>query len=354
MAYTASVAPLSILVTGNEGYIGSIVTAYLTALDHRVIGLDNGIFRHTAFTPRTRPAVRQLYKDIRQVQTADLEGIDSIVHLAGLSNDPVGELDPSLTEEINYKATARLAEKARAAKVRRFLFSSSCSMYGISDQTLVDETSPLAPGTAYAHSKVAAEAALSNLADQHFSPILLRNATAFGPSPRMRFDLAVQNLLGVGYTTQQISLLSDGTPWRPFIHVEDIADAFAFFIKAPLSLVHNQAFNVGRDDNNIQIKKLAQLINQLLPVASVSLSPDASTDQRSYRVSFKKIKQLGWQPRHSIQEGLHHMLSLFQKIKFDHAQFTQAEYHTVHFYKQCLAQKVLDPAFYPLSQPQPI
>jgi len=259
-----------VLMTGHNGYIGSVMSRGFVEAGYDVTGLDTGYFAQCTLVP-DREQVPALHKDIRDVQPRDLEGFDAIVHLAALSNDPIGNLNDGWTEEINYQATVRLAQIARDAGVKRFLFSSSCIMYGMSDAAVVNEESPLDPKTEYARSKVRAERALQGLASQGFSPTYLRNGTVYGLSPRMRFDTVFNDLVGAAVTTGKATVYSDGKPWRPVVHVQDVTRAFLAVVAAPAAEVHNQAFNVGTDALNRQIRELAEIVVRTVPRSTLEV-----------------------------------------------------------------------------------
>jgi len=295
---------MRVLVTGHNGYIGSVLAPLFREAGHDVVGLDTDFFADCVFgEPDGRvPAVR---KDIRDVSAEDLEGFDAIVHLAALSNDPLGELRAEWTYDINHRASVRLARLARKAGVRRFLFSSSCSMYGRSGDGLVDETAPLRPLTHYARSKVRVEEDLVALADETFSPVFLRNATAYGLSPRLRLDLVLNNLAAWAFTTGKVLIKSDGTPWRPVVHVEDIARAFLALAEAPREVVHARAFNVGSNAENYRVRDLAEAVARAVPGSRVEYADGAGPDPRSYRVDFTKIERAvpGFRPRWTAERG---------------------------------------------------
>jgi nucleoside-diphosphate-sugar epimerase len=282
---------MRVLVTGSDGYIGSVLGPYLLDRGHEIVGLDAGFYRAGwLYNPGT-PAVPTLTRDIREVTEADLEGFDAIVHMAELSNDPLGQLAPAITYDINHHGSVLLAKAAREAGVERFVYTSSCSVYGRSDRELVDEESPLDPQTAYADCKRLVERDVSALAADSFSPTFLRNATAYGASPRMRFDVVVNNLCGLAWTTREIKMESDGTPWRPLVHVEDICQAIARVLVAPRATVHNLTLNVGDQASNYQIREIAEIVVGAFPGCEVSVG-SRSADERSYRVSFAKIHEL--------------------------------------------------------------
>lgn len=311
---------MRILVTGANGYIGCVLAPMLQNAGHDVIGLDCDLFEHCSLNGYV-PEVESITMDVRDVAQSDLVGFDAIVHLAAVSNDPVGDLNPACTYDINYLATIRLAELAKGAGVARFLFSSSCSLYGAAADGLLDETAAFNPVTPYGESKVLAEEGLSRLADGIFSPTYLRNGTAYGLSPRLRGDLVLNNLVGLACTTGEVRMTSDGTPWRPLVHIEDISRAFLAALHAPRAAVHDEAFNVGRDDANYQIRDVARIVEQTVPGSRVTLAPGASPDRRSYRVSFAKItEQLpAFRPWWTAERGAREMRDafLFHGLSFD-------------------------------------
>ncbi len=281
---------MRLLVTGQHGYIGSVLMPLLAASGHEVVGFDNDLFARCLFGDEPpRGKWRPVRRDLRDVARGELEGFEAILHLGALSNDPLGDLDPDLTYAINLEASLRLAQLAKAAGVRRFLFSSSCSNYGAAGDTILDEDGRLQPLTPYAISKVRLEEELARLADASFSPVFLRNATAYGASPRLRLDLALNNLAGWGLTTGKIVLLSDGTPWRPIVHVEDICRVFELLLAAPREKVHNQAFNVVPEGENYRIRELAEIVAEVLPGCAVEVAAGATADARNYRVSGAKL-----------------------------------------------------------------
>jgi len=282
---------MKVLVTGHHGYLGSVVTPVLAASGHEVTGLDTGFYRGCDLGPPAADAVPTLELDVRDVTADELRGFAAVVHLAGLSNDPLGDLDPELTHEINFRATVGLARAAREAGVARLLFASSCSMYGASESERVGEDVPLQPLTAYAESKVRSEEALAELADDDFSPVFMRFATVHGVSPRLRIDLVLNNLVGWAFTTGAVRILSDGTPWRPVIHVADVADAICALLEAPRATVHGQAFNVGADEENYQVRHLAELAREAVPGSTVEYGGASDPDPRSYRVDFQKLRR---------------------------------------------------------------
>jgi len=296
---------MRVLVTGHAGYIGTVLAPILQAAGHEVHGLDADLFAGCLFDPARLPSVPAQRRDVRDVRPADLDGFDAVVHLANLSNDPLGNLDPGLTYAINHAATMRLAALAREAGVGRFLFASSCSLYGRAGEGLVDETAPFNPVTPYGRAKVLAERDLAALASEGFSPVFLRNATVYGLSPRLRFDLVVNNLTAWAVATGAIRMKSDGTPWRPLVHIEDVSRAVLAALEAPREAVHNEAFNVGATSENYRVRDVAQIVKEEVPGCAVSFADGAGADTRSYRVSFAKIEErLGWRAEKTVREGV--------------------------------------------------
>lgn len=277
-----------ILVTGHRGYIGSVVTPYLLGRGYDVFGLDAGYFDECSLVPGPIP-VRERLQDIRDVAPRDLDDLYAVVHLAALSNDPIGNLSAEWTREINHEATVRLAEMSRKARVRKFLFFSSCIMYGMSEAREVDEESPLDPQTEYARSKVSSELALRELATDHFSPVYIRNGTVYGLSPRMRFDTVLNDFVGAALTKNKIVVQSDGKPWRPVVHVEDVARTVELFLEAPVDLVHNEAFNNGAAHLNHQVRELAEIAAEAVPGCKLEIRAESGADQRTYKADFSKF-----------------------------------------------------------------
>lgn len=317
---------MRILVTGTDGYIGSVLGAELTGAGHTVVGLDAGFYAGACLYD-AGPGVTRLHKDVRHVTESDLEGFDAAVHLAELSNDPLSQQDPAVTYEINHKGSVRLASLAKAAGIERFVYSSSCSVYGFAEGGEVDETSPVNPQTAYAECKVLVERDVAGLADDTFSPVFLRNATAFGPSPRMRFDIVLNNLAGLAWTTRVIRMVSDGTPWRPLVHVRDICRAIQCALAAPRQAVHNQVFNVGSNSQNYRVREIAEMVGQAISGCDVSFGT-RDGDNRSYRVNFDKIAGAlpGFACSWDVAKGAAELAQVFGRIKLSKSQFEAAPF----------------------------
>jgi nucleoside-diphosphate-sugar epimerase len=304
-----------VLLTGSEGYIGAVMAPLLRRAGHEVVGLDSGLFAGCDFGAGA-PGRAELRCDLRDVRPEQLAGFDAVIHLAALSNDPLGDLDPECTYAINHRASVHLAACARAAGVPRFLYSSSCSVYGAADpDAVLDESAPFRPVTPYGRSKVLVEAEVAKLADPHFHPTFLRNATAYGVSPRLRGDLVVNNLVGWALTTGRVHLKSDGTPWRPLVHVEDIARAFLAVLEAPVERIHGEAFNVGRDGENHRIAEVAELVREAVPESVITFAPGAGPDPRCYRVDFGKLARTlpGFTPRWRVADGVRELRDAFHQ-----------------------------------------
>lgn len=314
---------MRVLVTGTEGYIGCRLAPWLAQRGHAVVGLDAGYYRDGWLYTSAAIAEgvpRTIARDLRRVTPADFAGFDAVLHLAELSNDPLGENNPDVTYEINHRGSMRIAELARAAGVRRFVYASSCSVYGAGSGEFLDETSAVNPQTAYARCKVLVEEAVGRLASPDFSVVFLRNATAYGPSPRMRFDIVLNDLCARAWTTRRIAMSSDGTPWRPVVHVEDICAAFASALEAPAEAVNGEVYNVGSTTENYRIHELASIVAAEFQGCEVSVGP-AGSDNRSYRVSFDKIatRLPGFACRWTARTGAAELHRLFERIEFDAA-----------------------------------
>lgn len=316
---------MKILVTGTEGYIGSRLAPWLMAAGHDVSGLDTGFYREGTLyvDPIGMPrAVATTFKDLRTVTPADFEGIDAVIHLAELSNDPLGQNRPEITFKINHEGSLRIARAAREAGVRRFVYASSCSVYGVGTGDFLDESAPTNPQTAYAQCKVFVERDVAPMASGDFSVVFLRNATAYGASPRMRFDIVLNDLCAHAWTNKKIAMLSDGSPWRPIVHVEDICEAMRCAAEAPADAVNGQIFNVGSTSENFRVREIADIVAGAFPGCEVSAGPP-SKDNRSYRVAFEKIatRLPGFKARWTAQRGAEELRKLFERIDFSKETF---------------------------------
>jgi len=308
---------MRILVTGTEGYIGAVLPSVLHDRGHEVVGVDTGFHRAGFLYRDESPRLpTTLLKDIRLLTEEDVTGFDAIVHMAELSNDPVGQLNPGITYEINHGGSLHIAQLAKSVGIERFVYTSSCSVYGVAEQDTVDEQSPTSPQTAYAVCKTLVERDVGAMADDDFSPTFLRNATAYGASPRMRFDIVLNNLSGLAWTTREIRMESDGTPWRPFVHIRDIAKSVACTLEAPRELVHAEIFNVGSSAANYQVREIAEIVGAEFPGCTVAFAEGSGPDTRSYRVSFDKINDVlpGFSCEWDAQRGAQELHRVFERI----------------------------------------
>jgi len=306
---------MKILLTGHDGYIGTVMAPLLRAAGHEVVGMDTFFYDRCVFGDSGSGAevVPSHRTDVRDAVAEHLDGFDAVVHLAALSNDPLGELEPDVTYGINHRASVRLARLARDAGVTRFLFASSCSLYGVAGDEMLDETATFHPITAYGESKVMVERDLSDLAAEDFSPTYMRNATVYGVSPRLRADIVVNNLVGLAHTTGEILMKSDGTPWRPLVHVEDVCRAFLAVLEAPRETVHDRAFNVGRSGENYRIREVAEIVADAMPGTRIAFAENAGPDPRNYRVDCSLIEEIlpGYRPLWTVPRGVRELRDAF-------------------------------------------
>ena len=334
-----------ILVTGNTGYIGKVMTEFLQEHSYKVVGLDYKYYEGCDFYPTNVRSFNQIVKDIRNISERDLEGVTAIIHLAALSNDPLGEINPSLTREINYVASVKLANLAKKLSIERFIFSSSCSLYGIaSDDKPLTEEGRLNPITAYAKAKVEAEKEISNLADNNFHPVFMRNATVYGVSPSLRLDLVVNNLTAWAYLTGKVAIMSDGTPWRPIIHVEDFCKAFLAVLEAPIEKIHNQAFNVGINEENYQIKDIAKQVEKIVPNSHNDILNKTGPDERTYRVDFSKLKKAlpQFKPIWNSKKGIEELYNAYKSFGLTMEDLQSPKYFRVRWIRYLIESKKLN------------
>ncbi len=338
---------MRVLVAGDRGYIGAVMVPLLSAAGHDVSGLDLGLYEGCDLGPAPAfpsEASTRAVCDMRDVTAGQLAGYGAVICLAALSNDPLGDLNPGATVSVNLDGTMHLAEAAKAAGVGRFLFASSCSLYGAAGSDAVTEDADLYPVTPYGETKVQAERALSALADDDFSPTYLRNATAYGASPRLRLDIVVNNLTAVAMTTGEVRLQSDGTPWRPLVHIEDISRAFLAMLEAPRELVHDEAFNVGRAQDNVQIRQIAEMVRDAVPGSTVTLADDAGPDLRNYRVDFSKLEdtfpdlKLCW----TVREGVEELASAYARYGLTYDDFTSSRFVRLRRIRELLTEGAVD------------
>lgn len=338
---------MKILVTGTEGYIGSLLAPILMQRGHEVVGVDTGFYKVGWLYSATELTAKTLNKDIRHITAEDLQGVEAVVHMAELSNDPAGQLSPTITYDINHKGSVRLASLAKQAGVRRFVYTSSCSVYGVATEGDITEESPVNPQTAYAECKTLVEQDIKLMANDSFSPTFLRNATAFGASPRMRFDIVLNNLAGLAWTTKEIKMTSDGMPWRPLVHLLDICKAIACTLEAPRDIVHDQIFNVGDTAHNYQVKEIAEIIAEVFKGCQLSFG-DSGGDNRSYRVSFEKINKIlpGFKCDWSAQRGAQQLFDLFTQIDLSEDTFLFRGFTRLKQLEHLIRTRQIDQGFF--------
>ena len=338
---------MNVLVTGSHGYIGTILVPMLIAEGHEVVGLDTDLYERCTFSGSVSE-VKKIRKDVRDVQKEDVEGFDAIIHLAGLSNDPLGDFNPKLTVDINEKGSLRLAKAAKEAGVERFLFASSCSNYGAGGSDFLTEEAPFNPVTPYGLSKVRVEEGLQKMADDTFSPTYLRASTAYGVSPRLRFDLVANNLTAWAFTTGKVYLKSDGTPWRPIVHVEYISRAYIAALHAPRDLIHKEAFNVGLTTENYQMSEIAELVQEIVPNCEIEYAPDAGPDKRCYRVDCNKIANTlhEFKPQWTARRGIEQLYNKYKKVGLTLEEFEGSKYMRIAHIKYLISEGLLDQDFF--------
>ena len=318
---------MRVAVSGHNGYIGSVMVPFLQKAGHEIVGLDTYLYEDCTFG-REVPDIPSIRTDLRDVTPADLSGFDAVIHLAALCNDPLGNMNPGSTYDINHHASVKLAKAAKAAGVQRYLFASSCSLYGLAGDELLTEEAAFNPITPYGESKILTERDVRPLADDRFSPVFLRNATAYGVSPRLRCDIVVNNLVGYAFTQGDVLIQSDGSPWRPLVHIEDISRAFLAALEAPRDLIHNQAFNVGRNEDNLRVRQIADMVKAVVPGCTIRYAEGGGPDPRCYRVDCSKIARTlpAFRPQWSVQKGIEELYAAYRAVGLTTEQFLGNRY----------------------------
>lgn len=345
---------MKVLLTGADGYIGAIMGPKLIEAGHDVVGVDTGFYRRGWLFDDARVHPRVISKDLRRIEPADLEGFDAVVHLSELSNDPIGENDPGLTMQINHLGSVGLARKARDAGVKRFVYASSCSTYGAGGDEMRTETSALAPQTAYARCKILVEEEVRGLMDESFAPVFMRNATAYGASPRQRFDIVLNNLAGFAYTLREIRMTSDGSPWRPITHIEDICEAMLCALRADREAVAGESFNVGADSENYRIREIAEIVARTFPGCELTIG-ESGGDTRSYRVSFAKIRahMPEFQTRWTAERGARQLRAVFERIGLTREMFEAEPFTRLREIKHLRRTNQIDQTLF-WTEPEPV
>lgn len=346
---------MKVLLTGHKGYIGAVAGSMLCSAGHEVIGLDTDLFAGCDFG-EALPAIPEIRKDLRSLTRDDLDGFDAVVHLAALSNDPLGDLDAQLTFEINHLASVKLARLAKEAGVKRFVFSSSCSTYGAAGDDFLNENAPLNPVTPYGESKVLVERDLRLMADENFSPTYMRNATAYGVSPRLRLDIVLNDLVASAFTNGRVLIKSDGTPWRPITHIRDIIAAVVAVLEAPRDVIHNETFNVGRTEENYRISELAEIVAETVPGCRVEYALGGGPDKRCYRVTCEKINRIlpSFRPTWTARKGAQELYEAYRSAHLTRADIDSGRYFRLSIIGRLMKSETLDKALYWTSNDKPV